>query len=775
MKKRICLLLAFVLFALSSARTGMPARAEEKETTVLVYICGSDLESESGQASDDIREMLSSGIGQSDDVSVLLATGGTSRWSGYSFSSRNVQYYRLDGGQPALIQDAGPQSMGSAGTLSGFLRFGLSSAPARRYILVLWDHGGGPVFGVCNDENHSGESLTLPELKQGLSDGLQGQKLDIIAFDCCLMNCIDLCADLSGISDYSVVSQEMVSGTGLDYDGWMTPLAADPSMSSNEVARLMAETYVADNAGGRRASTATMTVIDCGKMPEVMEAANAFSDSLAPLMQSNFSGVVRLRNQLTSFGEFVDEDASDLVDVSDLCDAFSALLPRECADLKQKALGAVCFNFTTDDIAAHAHGLSFFMPFSTVSSDRQEILSHYGAQTGSYAALAASMTRQVSSSGYTMSASSARPDNFYTYDEESAAFSGSFCDIWNGYYGGSCSFEDAFSSSGGNIWAGLNPSGGSVWDGFSTSSGIWSGYEGGGASGSTGGSTGDGGASGPTGEGGIWAGLEGLSSGTQPEASEPAVPGSSSSALQNIWAGLLNQDNSYYQPGEENQNVQPGISEAVPAETLLAAADSYFSSASLSRQMIYSLQLNRHDLDHLSAASGILLMRNGDETIRLGNIGNTVIDWSTGVIFSMFNGSWPTVEGVMVRAETLYDDGNGNTRFVIPARINGLKMYLLGSLASDGKTELLGATQGYDENGFAIRGVIPLEAGMKVVPLFTAVSGDGSEREYEGEAFTVPEGNPEVAWVSLPEGEYQYCFGLTDLSGQIHYTYGADF
>ena len=142
-----------------------PARAEEKEITVLVYICGTDLESESGEASGDIREMASSGIGNSDRATVLIATGGATEWQRYNISSRNVQYYRLEAGQPKLIQDAGRMNMGEANTLSSFLRFGIAAAPAKRYVLILWDHGGGPVHGVCYDENYQEDHLTLAELK----------------------------------------------------------------------------------------------------------------------------------------------------------------------------------------------------------------------------------------------------------------------------------------------------------------------------------------------------------------------------------------------------------------------------------------------------------------------------------------------------------------------------------------------------------------------------------------------------------------------------------
>ena len=753
MKKPLCLMMAAALLSLLLLRSVPAARAEEKELTILAYICGTDLESKEGEASEDIREMLSSGIGNSDEVTVLLATGGASRWNGYDFSARNVQYYQLGKDGPELLKDAGRVSMGDAKTLSSFLGYGISAAPAKRYIMILWDHGGGPVYGLCNDENYRDESLSLAELKTGLTGGLKGNKLDIIGFDCCLMNCVDLCSDLYGIADYSVLSQETVSGTGLDYDGWMKPIREDPGLSSERIATLMAETYVADNARGRNAGTATMTVIASEKMPAVMQAANSFSSALTSLMDTNLAGVIRLRGQLTSFGEFIDEDASDLVDVSDMCDAFSALLPQESADLKAATQQAVCYNCTTADIAGYAHGLSFFLPYQTVSADRQEILSHYSGQSEPYAALASAMTSQVASSGYAMTASSYAPNNFFSsYDD---TCSGSFCDIWNGYYGDYCSFDDAWNACGGDIWAGLNTSGGSIWDGFSSSSGIWSGYE----------------QTQPEATpvaSGIWSGLENAEN--VPAATEAPVQTTASSALNNIWAGLLNQGSDYYQPGEENQNVQAGVSEAVSAEDALETAGSYFSSVPMTAQMIYSIQLNKEDLNHLSTASGVLSKEEGDEVIRFGNMGKTTIDWSTGLILSMFDGGWPMLGDQMVRAEYLYGEENGDVRFVIPAVINDLKMYLLGNYSADGKTELIGATQGYDANGFAIRGSIPLETGMTIYPLFTAVSADGTEREYRGNAIVIPEEGLELKWEKIPEGHYRYCFGLTDLSGQVHYT-----
>ncbi len=761
--KRFISLLAAVLLVIP-VMTGffLSARADVSEVTILAYICGTDLESQDGEASSDISEMLASGVGSSDRVSAIIATGGCTQWQRFSISARSVQYYRLGGSGLELLKDAGKRNMGDTGTLTDFLKYGISAAPAKRYILIIWDHGGGPVFGVCNDANFKDDSLSLSELRTALKNGLGGTKLDIIGFDCCLMNCVDLCADMCGIADHALVSQELVSGTGLNYDEWMKPIVQNPAVSTQSIAISMADTYIAENSKGRNASTATMSVVSMDKMPAVVEAANTFSASLASVMKDNLSGVVRLRGQLTSFGEFLDYDASDLVDVQDMCDAFSALLPQESEALKQAATQAVSYNVTTSDIASYAHGLSFFMPQATIRNDKQEILEHYNAESGSYASLAVALTNQTAASGYTMTASSYTPSNFYSYDDYygGGSCSGSFCDIWDGYYGDYCSFDDAYDMCGGNIWdgfcSGSGSGSGSIWDGFSSSSGIWDGYQGGGSSYS----------SGEPVSGGIWSGLNEETAAP----SETPAPVTASSGISNIWSGLLNSGSNYYQPGEENQNVQAGISEAVSADSVLETANEYFSSSSLSSQMIYSIQLSKNDLDHLASASGVLSIRDGDEVIRLGNMGVTTIDWSTGLVFSMFDGSWPMLGGQMVRAEFLYTDEAGNTRFVIPAKINGLKMYLLGSRAADGTATLLGATQGYDENGFAIRGWIPLEAGITICPLFTAAASDGTEREYEGSAVTVPESGLELAWSRIPEGSYEYCFGLVDLSGAVHYT-----
>ena len=58
--------------------------------------------------------------------------------------------------------------------MTRFLGHSYHNYPADKYALILWDHGRGPMEGVCFDELYTNlgeeDSLSLEELKQALTD-----------------------------------------------------------------------------------------------------------------------------------------------------------------------------------------------------------------------------------------------------------------------------------------------------------------------------------------------------------------------------------------------------------------------------------------------------------------------------------------------------------------------------------------------------------------------------------------------------------------------------
>lgn len=84
----------FSMFSHSTATT--ISAAPIADYTVLVYMNGSDLESDDGFASDDLDEMMS--VGSSANMNVVVETGSTNHWYNPKISSKMNQRWHMEKG-----------------------------------------------------------------------------------------------------------------------------------------------------------------------------------------------------------------------------------------------------------------------------------------------------------------------------------------------------------------------------------------------------------------------------------------------------------------------------------------------------------------------------------------------------------------------------------------------------------------------------------------------------------------------------------------------------
>ena len=147
--------------------------------TILVYACGTDLESRGAMATKDMQEMLNATV--SDNINLLVYTGGCTNWQNNVVSSKTNQIYQIHGGKLDLVKDnLGDLPMTDPATLSSFIKWGGKNYPADRYALIFWDHGGGSVTGYGYDEKHkTSGSMDLSKINKALTDG--GLKYDFVS------------------------------------------------------------------------------------------------------------------------------------------------------------------------------------------------------------------------------------------------------------------------------------------------------------------------------------------------------------------------------------------------------------------------------------------------------------------------------------------------------------------------------------------------------------------------------------------------------------------
>ena len=224
--------------------------------TVLIYMCGADLESENQLATGDITEILKVS-NQPDDVNIVLETGGANSWaSTYGISSTKLERYHVE--NKSLVRDnqLTYASMGLTSTLQSFIEYGLNNYPAERVGLVFWNHGGG-MRGVCYDEKKNDDVLKNSEIRSAVSGalsncGMSGQKLEWVGYDACLMAVQDIAETNSDYFNYMVASEESEAGYGWDYDTWVDDLYSKKTTTT--ILKAIVDGFISDNGGASSSS-----------------------------------------------------------------------------------------------------------------------------------------------------------------------------------------------------------------------------------------------------------------------------------------------------------------------------------------------------------------------------------------------------------------------------------------------------------------------------------------------------------------------------------------
>ncbi len=328
--------------------------------TIMIYMCGTDLESKSGMATRDLMEMTKATI--SDKVNVLVYTGGCARWQNQVMSSSYNQVYQVQsGGLKCLVQNAGNPAMTDPDTLASFIQWCAKNFPANRNELILWDHGGGSITGYGYDEKNTRTgSMTLAGIDKALKDG--GVTFDFIGFDTCLMATVENGLMLNDYADYMIASEETEPGLGWYYTDWLTALSRNTSMPTLQIGKTIVDNFVDACSTSCRGQLTTLSVVDLAELSNTVPAPlKAFSKSISGLINDNaYKTVSTARNGTREFAQSTRIDQIDLVHFAE------NLNNTEAQALAEALTGAVKYNRTSSNMT-HAYGLSVYFPYRKAS------------------------------------------------------------------------------------------------------------------------------------------------------------------------------------------------------------------------------------------------------------------------------------------------------------------------------------------------------------------------------------------------------------------------
>ncbi len=366
------------------------------------------------------------------DLKEMKEAGSTAEVAVVAQFSRGVKqrptkrYYltkRHPGGALAadVVADLGETDTADPRALEDFIRWGVRTYPARRYMLVMWGHGNGAddenvanaaphhahrpdADGAAAGSRHAPaprrraggagargiglshaaaldsdtvDFLDTRRFTQALAAAREaiGRELDILGMDACLMSGAEVCYQLRGGARFTVAPEGVAPLDGWPYDKILGELVARPSLAPDEVARLVAEQYLAAYADYEDVSV-TQAVCDLSRCGALARAVDALAAALVGRLPGPaiIKSVVFARWRAQSF------EGTEYIDLYDFCD-----LLRDAAD--DAAVRAACEGvmgviepdgFVVKSVykeaaLQHCHGLSIYFPQREVSDTYRQL------------------------------------------------------------------------------------------------------------------------------------------------------------------------------------------------------------------------------------------------------------------------------------------------------------------------------------------------------------------------------------------------------------------
>jgi hypothetical protein len=231
-----------------------PQSQGRKKWTVLVFLnADNDLE-QAGLA--DINEMEK--VGSNDNLNIVVQVDRMDGGAGDAIADANWvgtrrYYIKRDFTKKIvspMVMNLGERDMGSRRELAEFLKWGIETYPADRFVAVIWNHGAG-WMGISSDDD-SGKMLSVPDVMAALREAKPAlekvnprhPRFDIVDFDACLMGMLEIAYELRDLTDYMVGSEENEPGAGMPYRETLSPIRENPDITPRAAAKNFVEAYV---------------------------------------------------------------------------------------------------------------------------------------------------------------------------------------------------------------------------------------------------------------------------------------------------------------------------------------------------------------------------------------------------------------------------------------------------------------------------------------------------------------------------------------------------
>lgn len=384
------------------------APATVKDWTIMVYLnAKNNLEPDGIQ---NFYEMASRGSSQGVNILVEMGrpkahyTDSDGAWSGVlRFKVEKDMTPTKD----RALMNLGNADMGSAKTLGDFVSWARAKYPARRYMLIIWNHGQGWRFQLAAARSmreaaarnsvaegvRSLERADVPspngfksvsydedtrnilynrDIQDTLQRLLPGTKLDVIGFDACLMSMIETAYAMRNVAATLIGSEELEPGAGWPYKDWVASLSQNPQIDGRALAKVVVDSYA-----GRYGDSymTTLSGLDLTQITRSAADLSSFANAVIPKIASQAPVIRKARDKCNNYGEAA--KMHNPVDLALFLEQLSTITPdtsiKNSANHARESLKAlVVANYASKRIqgAYGSNGVSIYFPASKAFFDQ---------------------------------------------------------------------------------------------------------------------------------------------------------------------------------------------------------------------------------------------------------------------------------------------------------------------------------------------------------------------------------------------------------------------
>lgn len=300
------------------------AASEPKEWTMMVFINGHNSLDTFGALN--INQMET--IGSNSDLNIVV------QWASMRFNTTKRLLVKKDSDSSTVtspvVQEMPVVDMGDHRSLTDFIRWTVDRYPAKKYFVVVWNHGtgwrlqqrriaslsGGGIqpTDISNDDR-TGSVITTEQLGSVIREAAAyiGRPIDLYGSDACLMSMIEVATEMMGSVKAFVGSEELEPGAGWPYDKFLRRWAENPKAEPLEVGRYLTEEYVENYRGTWRT---TFSTLNMENLPALIDSLRVFKDRMIEVRgMSDYQKAAR---------EAVRFDFNDYVDIGSVVSLIAA-------------------------------------------------------------------------------------------------------------------------------------------------------------------------------------------------------------------------------------------------------------------------------------------------------------------------------------------------------------------------------------------------------------------------------------------------------------------